>query len=80
MPVFYFTKQDFLDFTVKSVDYAYISCNRHSVLTVGNTVAEINEAILVQFYGPSRTFYFTDFVEQNGGEENYIKLLLVELL
>ena len=34
----------------------------------------------MQLYSPLSIFHFTDFIEQNGGEENNIELLLVELL
>ena len=58
--------------------YTFRDC---AILTVCNdTVAEINEAVLVQLHGPLSIFHSTDFVEQNGGEENNIKLLLVEFL
>ena len=52
-----------------------------AILTVyNNTVIKINEAILTQLYGSLSTFYSIDSIEQNREEENYIKLLLAELL
>ena len=58
--------------------YTFRDC---TILTVRNDIiTEINEAVLVQLYGPLSIFHFTDFIEQNRGEENNIKLLLVELL
>ena len=42
-------------------------------------MVEINEAILVQLYSSLNIFYFIDSIEQNR-EEDYIKLLLAELL
>ena len=49
-------------------------------MVCNDTVTEINKAVLVQLYGPLSIFHFTDFVEQNGGEENNIELPPVELL
>ena len=58
--------------------YTFRNC---AILTVCNdTVIKINKAVLVQLHSPLSIFYFTDFVEQNGGEENNIELLLVKLL
>ena len=42
-------------------------------------MAKINEAILTRLYGSLSTFYSIDSIEQNR-EEDYIELLLVELL
>ena len=42
-------------------------------------MAEINKAILARLYSSLSTFYSIDSIEQNR-EENYIELLLVELL
>ena len=58
----------------------YTFCD-HAILTVyNNTIAKINKAIFAQLYSFLSIFYFTDFIEQNGGEENNIELPLVELL
>ena len=53
----------------------------YAILIVrNNTITEINKAVFIQLHSPLSIFYSTDFVEQNGGEENNIKLLLVKLL
>ena len=58
--------------------YTFRNC---AILTVCNdTVIKINKAVLVQLHSPLSIFYFTDFIEQNRGEENNIELLLVKLL
>ena len=58
----------------------YTFRDRAILIVRNNTIAKINKAVLAQFYGPLSIFYFTDFIEQNGGEGNNIELLLVELL
>ena len=57
----------------------YTFCDYVILIVYNNTVVQINKAVLIQLYSPLTIFYFTDFIEQNR-EENYIKLLLVELL
>ena len=52
-----------------------------AILTIyNNTMAKINNAILIRLYDSLSTFYFIDSVEQNIEEDNYIELPPAELL
>jgi hypothetical protein len=52
-----------------------------AILTIRNdTVAEINDAILIRLHGSPSTFYSIDSVEQNAEEDNHMELPPAELL